>query len=189
MIAFGTVAGGAGAALTGGNFWQGAATGLVVSGLNHGFHNGKKINDNGGDTTDYNYDDDGNIIGSTSVEFKGAIAGNSALRGYGFKGFRMANGAISEDNSFVGGYASGKVIGTGLNYLGKGLNTLKIPIARYVGAYIGEFAPALNKGSGFRIGISKANIPGVKGTQMVFRATYGNNQNHFFNIKIGKWGG
>ena len=31
MIAFGTVAGGAGAALTGGNFWQGAVTGLVVS--------------------------------------------------------------------------------------------------------------------------------------------------------------
>ncbi|MEP6930181.1 MAG: RHS repeat-associated core domain-containing protein [Flavobacterium sp.] len=38
MIAFGTVSGGAGAALTGGNFWQGAATGLVVSGLNHAMH-------------------------------------------------------------------------------------------------------------------------------------------------------
>jgi RHS repeat-associated protein len=38
MIAFGTVAGGAGAQLTGGNFWQGAATGLVVSGLNHAMH-------------------------------------------------------------------------------------------------------------------------------------------------------
>ena len=38
MIAFGTVSGGAGAALTGGNFWQGAATGLVVSGLNHYMH-------------------------------------------------------------------------------------------------------------------------------------------------------
>ena len=38
MIAFGTVAGGAGAALTGGNFWQGAVTGLVVSGLNHAAH-------------------------------------------------------------------------------------------------------------------------------------------------------
>ncbi|MDX6188023.1 RHS repeat-associated core domain-containing protein [Flavobacterium sp. Fl-318] len=35
MIAFGTVSGGTGAALTGGNFWQGAVTGLVVSGLNH----------------------------------------------------------------------------------------------------------------------------------------------------------
>lgn len=38
MIAFGTVSGGAGAALTGGNVWQGAATGLVVSGLNHAMH-------------------------------------------------------------------------------------------------------------------------------------------------------
>lgn len=38
MIAFGTIMGGAGAALTGGNFWQGAVTGLVVSGLNHGLH-------------------------------------------------------------------------------------------------------------------------------------------------------
>ena len=38
MIAFGTVMGGAGAALTGGNFWQGAVTGLVVSGLNHAAH-------------------------------------------------------------------------------------------------------------------------------------------------------
>lgn len=38
MIAFGTVSGGAGAALTGGNFWQGAVTGLVVSWLNHKEH-------------------------------------------------------------------------------------------------------------------------------------------------------
>jgi hypothetical protein len=38
MIAFGTIAGGAGAALTGGNFWQGAVTGLIVSGLNHAAH-------------------------------------------------------------------------------------------------------------------------------------------------------
>lgn len=38
MIAFGTVSGGAGAALTGGNFWQGAVTGLMVSGLNHAVH-------------------------------------------------------------------------------------------------------------------------------------------------------
>jgi hypothetical protein len=43
MIAFGTIAGGAGAALTGGNFWQGAVTGLVVSGLNHYLHSGKTV--------------------------------------------------------------------------------------------------------------------------------------------------
>lgn len=38
MIAFGTVSGGAGAVMAGGNFWQGAVTGLVVSGLNHAMH-------------------------------------------------------------------------------------------------------------------------------------------------------
>lgn len=38
ILTFGTVAGGAGAALTKGNFWQGAVTGLIVSGLNHAAH-------------------------------------------------------------------------------------------------------------------------------------------------------
>ena len=37
-LAFGTFAGGAGAQLSGGNFWQGAVTGLMVSGLNHVLH-------------------------------------------------------------------------------------------------------------------------------------------------------
>ena len=40
MIAFGSIAGGAGASMTGGNFWQGAVTGLVVSGLNHAMDHG-----------------------------------------------------------------------------------------------------------------------------------------------------
>ncbi|MEY4834768.1 MAG: hypothetical protein RI980_883 [Bacteroidota bacterium] len=43
---FGTISGGAGAALTGGNFWQGAVTGLIVSGLNHVAHDAL---DGGGD--------------------------------------------------------------------------------------------------------------------------------------------
>src|SRR5690606_18334683 len=37
-VLYGTVSGGLSAELTGGNFWQGAATGLVVSGLNHVAH-------------------------------------------------------------------------------------------------------------------------------------------------------
>jgi hypothetical protein len=49
MIAFSAVVGGASAKLTGGNFWQGAVTGLVVSGLNHAMH---KIGD------DSMFDDD-----------------------------------------------------------------------------------------------------------------------------------
>ncbi|MEC4049002.1 hypothetical protein OX284_006150 [Flavobacterium sp. SUN046] len=37
-IAFGTVMGGAGSRLGGGNFWQGAVTGLIVSMMNHVMH-------------------------------------------------------------------------------------------------------------------------------------------------------
>ena len=38
QILFGAVAGGVGAELTGGNFWQGVVIGGVVAGLNHGIH-------------------------------------------------------------------------------------------------------------------------------------------------------
>jgi hypothetical protein len=41
---FGALAGGAGASLGGGNFWQGAVTGLVVSGLNHAMNHGARKN-------------------------------------------------------------------------------------------------------------------------------------------------
>lgn len=39
---FGTISGGAAASVSGGNFWQGAVTGLIVSGLNHGLHDTKE---------------------------------------------------------------------------------------------------------------------------------------------------
>jgi hypothetical protein len=120
MIAFGTVAGGAGAVLTGGNFWQGAVTGLVVSGLNHGFHNGKKINDNGGDTTDYNYDDNGNEIGSTAVKFIGTVSSGNELRGYGYRAIPMATGAISEDNFIANLFTGGAVV--------KGMTNIASPL-------------------------------------------------------------
>jgi RHS repeat-associated protein len=45
MIIFGTVMGGASATLTGGNFWQGAATGLMVSALNHAQKHGGDLDD------------------------------------------------------------------------------------------------------------------------------------------------
>ena len=64
MIAFGTIAGGAGAALTGGNFWQGAVTGLVVSGLNHAMDHG----DGPGDPP--TADEKAKAEGWTNSEFK-----------------------------------------------------------------------------------------------------------------------
>jgi len=43
MYAFSGVAGGLGSVFTGGNFWQGAATGLMVAGLNHAQHKSNKF--------------------------------------------------------------------------------------------------------------------------------------------------
>ena len=64
MIAFGALAGGVGAELSGGNFWQGAITGGIVAGLNHAMHKldppkgykGKKWVD---DTGSYENNNDG----------------------------------------------------------------------------------------------------------------------------------
>jgi RHS repeat-associated protein len=55
---------------------------------------GNEINKNGGDTTDYIYDKEGNVLSSTSVKYVDSISSNGELRGYGFKGFRMASGSI-----------------------------------------------------------------------------------------------
>lgn len=82
MIAFGTVMGGAGAALTGGNFWQGAVTGLTVSGLNHLVHIDTKnktavVEDDGSD-----YDRiflDGKEVAATT---KGLLADGLKEMGY-----------------------------------------------------------------------------------------------------------
>ncbi|OOV29135.1 hypothetical protein BXU11_04210 [Flavobacterium sp. LM5] len=60
-IAFGTVTGGVSAKLTGGNFWQGAVTGLFVSALNHTFHESGDKNKTGLSTRRYHKDADGNI--------------------------------------------------------------------------------------------------------------------------------
>lgn len=42
VMLMGTITGGAAARLTGGNFWEGAVTGLIVSGLNHAMHMGEQ---------------------------------------------------------------------------------------------------------------------------------------------------
>ncbi|PXY42776.1 hypothetical protein DMB65_01780 [Flavobacterium cheongpyeongense] len=70
MIAFGTVSGGAGAALTGGNFWQGAVTGLVVSGLNHAMH---KIGEPKPKMTKANVYVENDGVGHVYVEVDGTV--------------------------------------------------------------------------------------------------------------------
>ena len=107
-IASGGVSGGISASIAGGNFWAGVRQGLITSGLNHVAHStlegddngydkdGNKINDNGGDFTDYLYDENGNIIESkfvfqthnmTPTEFNNS--GYENFRGYGYKVNRL----------------------------------------------------------------------------------------------------
>jgi hypothetical protein len=90
--------------------------------------NGKQINNNGGDTTDYMYDKYGHVLSSTSVEYKGSVPSSSPLRGYGFKGSVMATGAIEVDNSLFEMYTGGKVFGL----VGKGFNALTGGVKQWV---------------------------------------------------------
>lgn len=71
--------GGAGAALTGGNFWQGAATGIIVIGLNHAMH---EIDPPGKKKTQNEIDKEN---GWTNSEFKLLYEFNEfCLDAYGF---------------------------------------------------------------------------------------------------------
>ncbi|KAF5274468.1 hypothetical protein FQR65_LT17005 [Abscondita terminalis] len=136
MVTFGALAGGIGSELSGGNFWQGALIGGVVAGLNDAMHkdygpdngydkNGKKINDNGGNTTDYMYDDNGNVMSSTSVKVTYSQGGevNSSFEGYGFRHYTQGTGGSLYDPSFdiaaseIGGGLVIKGLGIGGKYL------------------------------------------------------------------------
>lgn len=100
---FGSVSGGLSAELTGGNFWEGAATGLTVSGLNHVAHrlspdngyrpdgNGgyEQVDTNGGDIIDYLYDENGNIVDRTLVytlRYRSESPFAGETRTYGYRG-------------------------------------------------------------------------------------------------------
>lgn len=158
---------------------------------------GNRVNDKEGDDIDYLYDKEGNEISATKVSFRGISGGELAkgnfikhppkegqfeYEGYGVRGWAMATGAITPDNSLFEMYAGGKTLGTAFNMA-------KVPLFKALGEGIRKYAPSLNRGAGFRIGISKANnINSNPGTRKVFRATFGNRVKHFFNIDIGKWG-
>lgn len=56
---------------------------------------------------------------------------------------------------------------------------LKKPTFELMGRIIEKFVPQINKGPGIRVGISKSH------GRRVFRATYGNRKDHFFDIDLG----
>ncbi|MDR6548698.1 hypothetical protein J2810_004788 [Chryseobacterium rhizosphaerae] len=114
----GAVSDGVGSVLGGGNFWIGAGQGLIVTAFNFLAHkettvvedspdngydkNGKKINNNGGDKTDYRYDDNGNVISSTSVKITRSQGGelSSSFEGYGFRHYNQGTGGAMYDASW-----------------------------------------------------------------------------------------
>ncbi len=141
-VLFGTVSGGLSAELTGGNFWQGAATGLTVSGLNHVAHrenapdngyerdgNGgyRKINNNGGDETDYLYEN-GQIVESRKVV---QTAHEMERRTYGIKPPDSYN-LIDPTGDIVYG-----IFGGGLE-LKAGWGLLKFGTTRVLKSAVGE---------------------------------------------------
>jgi hypothetical protein len=93
MISFGTVSGGAGAALTGGNFWQGAVTGLVVSGLNHAMHEM--------DGNDFEYDQKGKKVTKASLGIKKGDT-KEIMIDKTLKGMKVGDYITGEDASFLG---------------------------------------------------------------------------------------
>jgi hypothetical protein len=82
-----------------------------VAGLNHVMHlnddngydqNGKKVNNKGGDKTDYLYDANGNEIASTSVKISFTQGGelSSSFEGYGFRNNKIGTGGALMDSSW-----------------------------------------------------------------------------------------
>ncbi|MCU7561063.1 hypothetical protein N4T42_12265 [Riemerella anatipestifer] len=196
MIAFGALAGGIGAELSGGNFWQGAITGGIVAGLNHAMHMGDnddefRKNDDGsitatggkkgGDATDYLYDKNGKLIETKKVI--SLVAGDNMTADYSTYGLRLHTEGTGL--SVLDGLQSAGELAL-LGKAGSFLSKYKVPFFKGLSIAIKKYAPSLNQGQGFRIGISQAKINGKLMT--VFRATYGNRESHYFNIILGKHG-
>lgn len=193
-MAFGVLSGGIGAELSGGNFWEGAVIGGIVAGLNHVLHagddngcdrEGRKVDNRGGDTIDYMYDDNGNIISSTPVQNSySQFPSGGSIRGYGHK-WNPISPALKDPSfdiftTLVGGGASLKGVGIGVRYYGgKYAFTSKIfgYQSKLFGRYHSKYLPDGVKGSlntGFiRIGWSN------KGSQHVFRTAIGHKGSNY----------
>ncbi len=126
---------------------MGAGQGLMVTAFNFLAHkestvveespdngydkNGNKINSNGGDRTDYKYDDNGKVISSTNVSISTYQGGevNSNIEGYGYRIRTIGTGGALYDPSFdiavsqIGGgvvFKGGAYLYKGAKYLSKG---------------------------------------------------------------------
>jgi hypothetical protein len=170
MIAFGALSGGVGSALSGGNFWQGALIGGVVAGLNHVAHmgddgpengydeNGKKINNLGGDKTDYilrknPFGDGYQILDEIKVQHTSGLFKDE---GYGYRqSFKLPSGALYDPSFDIAVNAVG---GAALNRFVSGA---KFMFSTKVG---GQFSLGyLDKPTKFMIRFEKHSLPKIGG--------------------------
>jgi len=181
-IAFGALAGGVGSELAGGNFWQGAVIGGTVAGLNHAMHsgdmepdngydeNGKKINDLGGDKTDYILRK--NPFGGDSYQILDEVNVRHSSNGYSDSegyGYRVHKGNLPSpalyDPSFdiAVGEIGGGVIFKGVGVLAKGTFMTERIVYRAGGQ--STFAVKwMNQGKSFMFRLERQNshiAPGV----------------------------
>lgn len=90
---------------------------------NNGYdRNGKKINDHGGDTTDYMYNDDGEIISSISVKVLKTGTIGQDVDAYGLRIYNVKSGGLIDPSfdiftSFAGGGSFLKASSYGTRYL------------------------------------------------------------------------
>ena len=109
MYAFGALSGGVGAWATGGNFWQGAASGLMIAGLNHAQSTLEFYKDN--NTAFRAMQDHTKRTGNE-------IAGTSAINGDGVSGILVEN---NPNNTPDGSYFNWKEDSTGKRFVYDGI--------------------------------------------------------------------
>lgn len=123
--------------------------------------NGNKINDNGGDTTDTMYNDDGSVFSTTAVENITADGGfHNSLRGYGYKvNFKMATGAVTEDNTIANLFTGGAAA--------KGVCSL---LSSKSASLVLKYSSTLNKGNWWRLGQGFNPSTGLKNIRLAWGA-------------------
>ncbi|MBB1139566.1 RHS repeat domain-containing protein [Myroides sp. WP-1] len=120
MIAFSTVSGGGVSALTGGHFWEGAATAFYVSLLNHSVHNANSKKGDKESTANVYIETDG--VGHVYVEVDGVV--------YSYGRY---NGSYSPASGSLGPYGDGVLLRlegeNALNFVAE--RTSKYPTSRF----------------------------------------------------------
>ena len=191
----GAVSGGVGSVLGGGNFWMGAGQGLIVTAFNFLAHkesnnetmasdesspdngydeNGKKINNNGGNTTDYLYDKNGNVISSTDVK-RVRLTNELAMpsRSYGYDYYQGGGALYDPSWDMFQIYAGAGELKAGYGVLKMGLTRVlksEVGIRTVLGA-----SPYTLKSSVFfegALGSRSINMLGVKSLPTLYGTAY-----------------